>query len=206
MFEVVSVVFQAIGRTFGNIFWSAMGAIICQLAYDWSVSGTLVWNFVANDVMGTNNTEARKNAEAISSAMALSRGLWFAMLLVLWLTFCQIFVETRRIFSEKATAKAKKGILQNGLKLSEDMVSGDSVSVNIDPADDIIQRFENHLDYQYETNRDNREFCRDVRTQWQIRNRHNAELTAAMRGVQSELQIFNVEARRMRYEADFRRS
>ena len=56
MIEAIKIIINAIGRTFGNIFWSALGSIICLVTLDWTISGTLVWNYVANDILGTNIT------------------------------------------------------------------------------------------------------------------------------------------------------
>ena len=205
MFEMIKIIIEAVRRTFGRIFWSALGSVICLITFDWGTTGTLIWNYVANDVLGTNNTEARKNAEAIEQAVIFSRGLWFLILAAFGLTFCDLFAETRNIYREQMSDKTKQRFTRGGLKVAENLISGDSVSINIDPTDSYIQQLEGHLDYQYETNRDNREFNRDHRNQWQVQNRNEERLIEAVQGMQLQFRICSDELRKMRYEADFRR-
>ena len=205
MFENLKIFIEAVRRTFGNIFWSALGSVICLITFDWGTTGTLIWNYVANDVLGTNNTEAQKNAEAIEKAVIFSRGLWFLMLTAFGLTFFDLLAQTRQIYREQMSDRSKQRFVRGGLKVSENLMSGDSVSINIDQTDSYIQQLESHLDYQYETSRDIREFNRDYRSQWQIRNRNDERLIAATLGMQNQLRIYSDEVRRWRYEADFRR-
>ena len=205
MFETLKIFIEAVRRTFGNIFWSALGSVICLMTFDWGTTGTLIWNYVANDVLGANDTEARKNAEAIEQAVIFSRGLWFLILTAFGLTFFDLLAKTREIYREQMSDRSKQRFVRGGLKVAEDLMSGGSVSVNIDQTDSFIQQLESHLDYQYETNRDIREFNRDYRNQWQIRNRNDERLIAVTQGMQNQFRIYNDELRKMRYEADFRR-
>ena len=131
MFENLKIFIEAVRRTFGNIFWSALGSVICLITFDWGTTGTLIWNYVANDVLGTNNTEAQKNAEAIEKAVIFSRGLWFLMLTAFGLTFFDLLAQTRQIYREQMSDRSKQRFVRGGLKVSENLMSGDSVSINI---------------------------------------------------------------------------
>ena len=205
MFETLKIFIEAVRRTFGNIFWSALASIICLITFDWGTTGTLIWNYVANDVLGTNNTEARKNAEAIEQAVIFSRGLWFLMLTAFGLTFFDLLAETRKIYREQMSDRSQQRFVRGGSNVAENFMAGGSVSVNIDQTDSYIQQLEGHLDYQYETNRDIREFNRDYRNQWQIRNRNAERLIAATQEMHNQFRIFSEELRKWRYEDDFRR-
>ena len=137
---------DAVVTVFHSMIWSALGSIICQATFDSDVSGTLLWNFLANDVLHTNNTKVKEDADAIPGAAIFSRAIWFMIMFAFGTTFMAIYFSVAKLFQDQHMSDFKKKHLQNHARLTENMSSGGSVSITVDPDDPYVQLMGNHMD------------------------------------------------------------
>ena len=125
-------IWDSTNQVFQSMIWGFLSAAICQAAYDAGSTGTLLWDFFANDVLKRNDTQARADAEAIPGAVIVSRLFWFAITFCLFTTIISVCFAVRKLYQNEPIEKFKRNHLQNSARLTETVSSGGSVKITID--------------------------------------------------------------------------
>ena len=131
---------NAVVKVFNSIFWGAVAAIICLAQLDHAVTGAILKDFLANDILALDNQEYREKAAEIAQYKVFRSGILTAFCVAIFIALFGIYFDIYDLFRKER---------------SEQIQEDNAVS---------------QLFYTHKIAQGQAQLHRDFKTQWEIQN------------------------------------